>query len=196
MSKVDLYHKNKTLIEHSGVELSGLLNNWDFLECGEEAEICKGLKVGFAQKRPYEEADWSEVILNAFENLSRTLTLRIAEGFRIDSLEREIALLKKRISILEEAKPIIVPIETFDPEPYEVLKTFHVIIQSHAEEYVAYYFDANLSATGETKEEAIYNLKDIIIATFDALSSHDESKLGLGPLRQIKLLKKVIQKIS
>ena len=89
----------------------------------------------------------------------------------------------------------LISIETFDPEPYEILKTFSAVIQQHEEEYVAYYFDANLSATGDTKEEAIYNLKDILIATFDLLSSHDESELGLGPLRQIKLLKKVIRKI-
>jgi len=157
-------------------------------------KICSGFQTPPTQKGVYEKDDWSE-FLNDIKNLMLTISSKIAENSRINKLERDVALLKRRISTLEEIKPIIVPIETFDPEPYEILKTFYAVIQQHEEEYVAYYFDANLSATGDTKEEAIYNLKDIIIATFDVLSSHNESELGLGPLRQIKLLKKIIRKI-
>jgi hypothetical protein len=115
---------------------------------------------------------------------------------RIGGLEREILLLKKRCDNLERTVPVIVPIESFEPEPYEVVKTFHVVIKFQEDQYIASFFDANLSASGDTQEESVGNLKDIILGTLDILMTTDEKKLGPGPLRQRKLLAEFIRKKS
>ncbi|GAH18413.1 unnamed protein product, partial [marine sediment metagenome] len=44
--------------------------------------------------------------------------------------KREVILIKERIATLEKSSPVCVPIETFAPEPYEVLKPFHVVMQT------------------------------------------------------------------
>ncbi|GAF95929.1 unnamed protein product, partial [marine sediment metagenome] len=36
--------------------------------------------------------------------------------------------------------------------------------------YIATFFDANISASGDTQTEAIFNLKDMIVGTFEILS--------------------------
>ena len=108
---------------------------------------------------------------------------------------KEIASLRERIGALENSQSLIVPIETFAPEPYELIHSFHVVLQSHEGEYMASFFDANLSTSGETKEEALYNLKDIIIATFNMLREHKKSQLGPGPKRQLEVLLSFIKSI-
>jgi len=110
------------------------------------------------------------------------------EAVRLEALQKDIADLKGRCELLERLSPILVPIETFAPEPYEVIKPFHVVVRFQDSEYIASFFDANLSASGDTQMEAIVNLKDIITATFDILTNENEKKLGSGPLQQKKVL--------
>jgi len=117
------------------------------------------------------------------------------ENLRISALENEIELLKNRITKLEENKSIIVPIETFAPESYELLKPFHIVLQQDEDEFIASFFEANLGASGDTQGEAIDNLKDIIITTFGILKEHEKSQLGPGPLHQLEVLEEFIRGI-
>jgi len=110
----------------------------------------------------------------------------------LDELEKGVVSLERRVAELERSAPVCVPIETLAPEPYEVLKPFHAVVQARGEEYVASFFDANLNASGATQEEAVFNLKDVIVAVFETLMEHDPAGLGPGPARQLEVLKEFI----
>ncbi len=81
------------------------------------------------------------------------------------------------------------------PEPYEVVKPFSVVVRSSENDFVASFIDANLSASGDTLIEAVDNLKDIIIGTFKVLSKHNESKLGKIPIRQRQILQNFMREV-
>jgi predicted RNase H-like HicB family nuclease len=115
---------------------------------------------------------------------------------RQEKLEHEISVLKDRMQKLESLSPIVVVIDTLTPEPYEVLQPFHVTLQLVDDEYVATFFDANISASGETQEEALHNLKDMIVAFFENLLEYEESQLGPDLVRQLKVLNKFIRKVE
>jgi len=87
-------------------------------------------------------------------------------------------------------------VETFAPEPYQVLRPFCVVLRADGDEYQALFPDAGISTTAETSEEALANLKDVIIGTYEALSRHAESQLGPMTLRQLRVLKEVMRKID
>jgi hypothetical protein len=89
---------------------------------------------------------------------------------------------------LEAQATFCVPVDSMAPEPLEVVKPFHIVVRRVDEEYVATFFDANLSASGETDVEAVLNLKDIIAATFVMLRGHEPDQLGPGPRRQLAVL--------
>ena len=112
----------------------------------------------------------------------------------IEGLEKEILLLKNRCDYLERNAPVTVLIESFAPEPYEIIKPFHVTIKFQEEQYIASFFDTNLSASGDTQEESFANLKDIIVGTFEIFTTMDDDKLGPGPLHQKRLLVEFIRK--
>ena len=116
------------------------------------------------------------------------------DSTRIAELEKQIDSLRERVSDLEQTAPVTVPIETLAPEPYEVLKPFHAVIHAQDDEYLASFFDANVNASGATHEEALFNLKDTIVAVFKLLSEHDPSRLGRGPARQLQVLKEFLRK--
>ena len=105
-------------------------------------------------------------------------------------------LLKSRLDDFERSRSLLVPIDTFAPEPFEVVKSFQVVVRPVEDEFIATFFDANLSAAGATPEEAVYNLKDVILATFDALTDHKEEELGPGPARQIRVLQQFLQRTA
>jgi hypothetical protein len=93
------------------------------------------------------------------------------------------------------AQQQIVPISTMAPEEqFEVIRIFQVTVQSYEDEFRADFVDANLSAFGTTKNEAVWNLKDIIAATFDTLLRHEDGRLARGLARQLAVLKSFIRK--
>jgi len=112
----------------------------------------------------------------------------------MESIERDLLTLKGQVSLLQRGCPAVVPIDTLAPEPLEVIRPFHVTVEPYENEYRASFFDANLSAFGETRNEAIWNLKDIISATFEMFVDVSEAKLGPGPARQFRVLQEFIRK--
>ena len=118
------------------------------------------------------------------------------KALRLDGLKKDVVSLERRVAELERSAAVCVPIETFAPEPYEVVKPFHAVLQAQGEEYVATFFDANLSASGATQEEAVFNLKDVIAAVFDTLMAHDPAGLGPEPARQLQVLKEFIRRTA
>ena len=83
-----------------------------------------------------------------------------------------------------KVKKLFVPITTFAPEPFEVLRPMSAVIQPLGDEHLATFFDANINASGETQEEAFANLKDVLLGTFQMLERMSESQLGPGPRHQ------------
>lgn len=146
-------------------------------------------------KRPASWAEnWEQTAPALFQSLVGATLQKWHEAARLEGLEREILLLKRRVADLDKFAPLWIPVQTFAPEPYEVMKPFNVIVQRSGDEFVASFLDANLNASGSTEEEAFSNLKDIITGVFDCLTEHDEAKLGPGPLKQLRVLKTFLKK--
>ena len=94
------------------------------------------------------------------------------------------------------ALPAVVPVTTFAPEPFEIIRPFSVVIQPNGDDFLATFFDANINASGETQEEAFAALKDVLLTTFQLLQRLPETKLGPGPRRQRAVLAAVVRKVT
>lgn len=137
--------------------------------------------------------EWAKEIPELIEAFRDDLSERLHEE-RFIFLQSEVELLKQRCSRLEELSPILVPIQSLAPEPYEIIKPFHAVVKVQDDQYIATFFDANISASGDTQTEAIFNLKDMIVGTFEILSETSSNELGPGPARQKKVLQEFISK--
>lgn len=129
------------------------------------------------------------------QSLCEVLTTKWQELARIEVVEAEIHLLKERCELLEQSSPILVPIQSLITESYEIIKPFNAVVKMQGDEYIASFFDANLSASGDTQTEAVYNLKDIIVGAFEILTEIDQDKLGPVPAQQKKIIEMFIRKI-
>src|SRR5207247_10911151 len=74
--------------------------------------------------------------------------------------------------------PLIVPIATLEPAPYDLLREFSVVVQAVDDGFTATYFDANISTSGDTQEEAVSNLKSLLIDLLQDLEAEAPAKLG------------------
>ena len=137
--------------------------------------------------------EWTEKVGGLIEIFRDNLSERLHEE-RFIFLQREVELLKQRCSRLEELSPILVPIQSLAPEPYEIIKPFHAVVKVQDDQYIATFFDANISASGDTQTEVIFNLKDMIVGTFEILSETSSNELGPGPAQQKKVLQEFISK--
>ena len=90
---------------------------------------------------------------------------------------------------------IVAPITTFAPEPYQVLKDIPVVIQPAGDEFIATFFDANISTGGESQEEAVSNLRSLILDTFEYLESEPPAALGPEPARQLGVLLTFVKRV-
>ena len=55
--------------------------------------------------------------------------------------------------------------------------------------FTATSFDTNISASGETEEEAFSGLKSLLIDLFELLSAKPEASLGPEPARQLAAMR-------
>jgi len=79
--------------------------------------------------------------------------------------------------------------------PYlKLTRDLPVALQPAEEGFIATYFDANISMSGDTEIEAFDNLRTFIIDTFEFLSSQPVDSLGPEPLRQLRLLQSFVQR--
>ncbi len=136
------------------------------------------------------------------------LTLAVSERERgIPSVDRsdlwawpQIAGLVPYGNLLEEIRdlrtelsrkfaPIVVPITTLVPEPYQLLRDIPAVVQPADDGYTATFFDANISTSGDTQEEAVSNLRSLVLDIFEFLNSEPPDTLGPEPTRQLGVLR-------
>lgn len=109
---------------------------------------------------------------------------------RLSKIERELAVLQSKIVGNETYS---VPIESLAPDPIAVRKTISMVIRPSDGEFLATFFDANISTTGDTPEEAIGNLKSLIVDIFENLETN-ERVLGPEPKRQLAVLRDFLKR--
>ena len=111
---------------------------------------------------------------------------------RLAAIEMELARLQKRVGRLARRVALTVRIESLAPEPYSIRKPFSVVVRQQGVDYIASFFDANVSTSGDTPEESVLNLKDLVVAIYEDLSGRPEDQLGPGPCRQLQVLREFI----
>jgi hypothetical protein len=135
--------------------------------------------------------DWAKDVPNLIARLSSMVIenkLQELNGIMVD--------FERRIRRIETTQTRVVPINTFEPEKYELLKPILVSVFPVDEEFEAGWYDANIHTSGENEEEAVNNLKSLILDYFDSLSKEPEEKLGIEPKRQLAIIKAFIQKTN
>lgn len=168
----------------------GKEHDWDEEE---EASLWKHKVLRLQKHKPGAYSpDWQTQFTAAIEK-----AMEIAGGgqkqlARIVHLEQELSSIRAALEKMQDAKPVVVPIATFAPEPFDLLGEIHAVVQPDGESFVASLFEANVNASGDTQQDAIANLKDMILATFETLKN--EPKLGKGPARQLAVLRALIRR--
>lgn len=138
--------------------------------------------------------DWQDKVPALLSGATDELRSRLNDVARLGIFERKLLLIKEKLTELQRQYPTVTIIDSMAPEPFDVIRPFHITVSPYEDEYQASLLDANLYAYGDTKSEAIWNLKDIIVATFDSFSAHGKEKLGPGPARQFEILNSLIRK--
>jgi predicted RNase H-like HicB family nuclease len=116
---------------------------------------------------------------------------------RAAGLESKVEQVLKRIGELgPPRRSLLAPIETLDPEPYELTRPVSAVVNEAEGGFEASLFDLGIFASGDTEEEAIANLKETLLDTFDQLSELPDANLGKGLLRQKGLLNKCVRKVE
>ena len=103
----------------------------------------------------------------------------------LQTQQRETAISALRL------QPIVVPIGTFAPEPFSLREPIWAVVQPVDDGFVATFFDANISTSGDTQEEAAANLKDLILDIYLDLEKEPAERLGPEPKRQLAVLKSI-----
>ena len=110
----------------------------------------------------------------------------------ITVFREEIAQLRKRVEVLERTDVLRVPLETLPTDEFQLSKKIEMSIRPTDSGYIASAFDIGIAAAGENIQEAIDNLKDMIVATYELLRSHSENELGPKMLRQWLVLRHLV----
>lgn len=112
-------------------------------------------------------------------------------GQRVKKIEMTVTTILEKMA--RAKRSWWVPVESFGPEPYDVLLPLTVVVTATEDEFEAAFFDANLHACGNTPEEAVANLKGVLLDSYDRLTELGDENLGPEPLRQKAVLSRHIR---
>jgi predicted RNase H-like HicB family nuclease len=160
-----------------------------FVHCQWDISHSKSVQVLAPTPKP------NKRLLETFQEFLKISSEKFRQELKIKMIEREIFILRREINNLKNNQPISIPINTFHPAPYEILKPFYVVLKPDDNEFIAYFPDANISASGSTIDEAVFNIKDMITVTFDLLIDRKKEELGAIPRHQIQVLKHFLKKL-
>ncbi len=108
------------------------------------------------------------------------------------ALQQEVRELRAEVERIQGA--IIVPINSFAPEPFDVVGPIQAVVRPVGDGYVASVFDANISASGDTEQDAIDGLKDVMLMALESLESEPAERLGVEAKRQLAVLQASIRR--
>lgn len=114
---------------------------------------------------------------------------------KMDALQAKLQDLTARIEQLTSPRPAstIVPVQSLDDEDLGLTKVPYVVVEEQDDTFIATFFDAHISSSGETPYEAVDHVKDMIVATFKRLQKTPAERLGPLPTRQIAVLRDFIE---
>jgi hypothetical protein len=182
----------KQFLEAFEPSLAGRGTKWDLMECDKApwaADYPALYRLGAGDSSPHSYSqDWMAQV--------PSLIIKVASEISDRRIELLVKDLQARLQKLEDGRPRIVPINTFAPEPYQLLRPIFVSVKAVEDEFEAGWFDANIHTAGENEEVAVSNLKSLILDYFDSLSQEPDEKLGIEPKRQLLVLKSFIKRES
>lgn len=97
------------------------------------------------------------------------LAFAVGEKLRKVTTSAQFGLLEQRVKVLEDARVRHESLTSLSPSAFKVKKALPISIISNGDDFVATFFDAKISATGDTAAEAMWNIKDILILKFTRL---------------------------
>jgi hypothetical protein len=174
-------------------EVPDVILNWDAPQC----ENFLTLRVGAQGRRRVSSSiheGWAENVRTGIEELAAMASQKQKHEFRITLLEIVVNELKASVHRLQCSQTKLVAINTFAPEPYEVLKPIIVSIISVEGGFNACWFDANVHSSGENEEEAVSSVKSMILDFVDSFAKESEETLGPESKRQMAVIKQFVQK--
>ena len=127
----------------------------------------------------------SEEFKNFQDLVDRVLALPKSE---VDKLKADWK--RKRSKKKGRTKMVISSLEA----PFNVIKPISVIIRKIDDSFVASFEEANVNASGDTKDEAISNLRKYLIDLFDSLNTQQPNTLGPALKRDLESMKQYIRK--
>ncbi len=120
----------------------------------------------------------------------------MSDGLYLERIEKRLEETYNHIMVIEERRSTGVRLQTFAPEPFDMLKEINVLIDQEGEDFNASFVDANVNASGCNLAEAIENLKENILSRLDYLEQQNPEKL-VKPLRnQLEVLREFVRRKS
>src|SRR5205809_4090094 len=123
--------------------------------------------------------DW-DALHRAMKGIAEQVAARASSLTRVTAIERDLESLRQQIECLRCTNSVFLQLSTLAPDQLEVIKNIPVVLQPVDDEFLATQFDAGISTTGDTQEEAVSNLKELIVDLFESLEE-DEQILGPVP---------------
>jgi hypothetical protein len=154
---------------------------------------CEPLLARGRSHNPEEDDVWGgETHADNWTEDMQTLTSEMAVLLNKSTDAARLGLLEQRGKGLEDHQIRHESLTSLAPSTLKLTKPIPISIAFNGDDYVATFFDANISATGDTPQEAVWNIQDIIVLKFNRLGTLPAKALGPIPKRQLAVLREFI----
>ena len=115
----------------------------------------------------------------------------------ITAIKRDVAGLARQLNKLSNVNPTrAATLSTLGIEGIEIRKPISVTIEQDGDSFIANFYEANLSAAGDTIPKALGGLQNLIADAFEDLENEPLEKLGKSMKKQKRILQEMLCRTS
>lgn len=127
-----------------------------------------------------------------FDAVFSRLTSALREQALQGEILRRLDKIEERLDALEGSNSDVYPVESLFPERYQLARPLRIRLSLEGDTWHAEYLEANIATCGDSRHEAVTNLKSLIVQVYERLSELPPERLGPGPKQQLKLLSSLL----
>lgn len=105
----------------------------------------------------------------------------------------QLEMIEERLERLEQrGASVRAAITTLAPAPYALRRPIEAVLEPDGSGFVASFYEANITASGDNPTDAYTNLKDLVVGMWEMLREAPAEELGPEPMQQMAVLSEFI----
>jgi len=135
-------------------------------------------------------------VINSAQTFTSVVSFRAMTEARLAAFASQLSKLERQLEAQQRPTWALAEIDETGETDVRLKKRISISVEVSADEAIAHHGDSGVSASGDNFDEAVRNLKSLLVETYLVLRDYDERALSAALLRQRGDLSRILEMVE